>query len=301
MPGEAIHLTALLDTASALPSPVARTLSGAGHQSSRIGALLVDLPYFEGFHATFIRFVLGLAPSLSRFGEVLHQRAPITLGRRLAERAALLRRRSETREAGEALAALALGYASHAAVDTALHPLVNRLAAARTKAGSGGAALLAQHQAVEKFQSILYHEERYRGDYLGTLALREYLTVDFSLLVDAGPVRDQILDAMREVCGEAPSPRSLLASARGYQRFVRTITGPLGRRLATTEEKVRERAGLYDAVEFPRRFTEAVARSRRWVEALAAYHDDGVFDDSAVHALSAIMPEQTLDPGPEPA
>jgi hypothetical protein len=37
------------------------------------------------------------------------------------------------------------------------------------------------------------------------------------------------------------------------------------------------------------------------VDALLGYVEDGVFDDAARSALARIIPEQSLDPDPEPS
>ena len=126
MPAEAIHLSALDDTLVALPLRLRATLvAPATWPVAKLGAMFVDLPYYEGITGTLLRHTLGLPPRPSSWGDVLHQRAPIALGVRLGELGVALQRQRALHKQGDALVALALGYISHAAVDTALHPLVN--------------------------------------------------------------------------------------------------------------------------------------------------------------------------------
>src|SRR5690242_16460580 len=128
MPAEAIHLSALEDSmqgsrALAFLTP---SLRRAG---ARLGAVFVDLPYFDYFPVKVARYFLKLPVVSSRFGDLLHQAAPVGLGKRLLRAAARLRARSSTKAEGELLLSFALGYFSHLAVDAAIHPSVNRLAA----------------------------------------------------------------------------------------------------------------------------------------------------------------------------
>jgi hypothetical protein len=300
VPAEAIHLSALMDTLTVLPIPVRRALCApAGGEAVRAGAMFVDLPYCDRFRRTLVRYVLGVPPQLSPWGDVLHQRAPIALCRGLAEAGARLQRSAASREAGAYLVALALGYASHAALDTALHPLVNALAGVRG-AALGDPHLIRQHQEVEKFQSVLFHEERHGHDYLGTPVLRDFLAIDWRPLC-AGPVLQAVLGEMRAALGEAPEPALLRRWTRGYGTYIGVLGGLLGRRVATGAEKERERPALYDAVGFPGRFAAAVGRSVDWVRTLHDYVSDGAFDDSARAELGRRIPEQSLDPPAPPA
>jgi hypothetical protein len=58
------------------------------------------------------------------------------------------------------------------------------------------------------------------------------------------------------------------------------------------------RPEVFTAFDFPRRFAEAVAKSRHYLDALGAYLADGVFDESAQAALAAQVPEGSIDPDP---
>lgn len=294
MPAEAIHLTALDDTLVALPAALRRELVRPDTLAClRLGAMFVDLPYFEAIATTLLSHALGLTPRPQPWGDIFHQRAPIALGVRLGELGALMRGSKELRAAGDAVRALALGYMSHAAVDTALHPLVNQLAARRAQ--QLGDHPLRQHREVEKYQSVLFHEERHGCDYLGRPQLRDFIALDARPLFTPGPVADTVQSGLRDTLGEAPSREQLRRWGQGYSRFAAVLGGPLGRRAVSALEKERERPALYKAVDFPGRYGAAVERSIRWVTLLAGYLDHAAGSAAARQTLMREIPEQSLD------
>ena len=301
MPAESIHLSALADLRASASSRVTRALATPRAElAARVGVMFVDLPYFHRFELGLVRYLLRLPQASSPWGDRFHQRAPIALGVRLAERGARLRSQTMTRDVGDELVALSVGYMSHAAVDTALHPLVNRLAVDRG-ARLHTRAFLREHQEVEKFQSVLFHEARHGVDYLGTPALAAHIAIDWRLVETPGLASSVIDEAAHATLGIAPRRADFAAWAHGYRFFVKMITGPLGRRAVSREDKARERPGLIEACDYPGRYAAAVARSVTWIDALLGYVDDGIFDDSARSALARTIPEQSLDPAPEPS
>jgi hypothetical protein len=297
MPAEAVHLSALHDTLSELPAAARPWVSGEGLlQAARLGAILVDLPYFDRFARAVVNYVLKRPQAASRWGDVFHHGRPIAFLRELGETAVELSRSPLTREAGERLRAVALGYASHAAIDTAMHPMVNGMARARMRTHGGTHGQ--QHHEVEKFQSILFHEQRLGFDFMGTLRLHRYISVDLREVERPTPLQTALRGVLHRLYGEAPCDEELGRWARGYRQYALLLASPLGKTLAPPAAKERERSGLFDGPGFPRRFARAVAQSRRWVETFAAYLADGRFDDSARAALHREIPEATIDPDP---
>lgn len=294
MPAEGIHLLALKDTLAPAASLAAMTASPPLQAAARLGAVFVDLPYFDRFGWAVVNYVLGRQQAPSRWGDVFHHRTPIELGRRLGEASLPLLASSATREDGELLRALALGYISHAAVDTSMHPLVNRLARERAAALGGTPAL--QHNEVEKYQSVLFHEERLGFDMMGDARLPGYIHIDFTPLVRPGPLADAVADALHKTHGSAPSRGDFARWTRGYGQYIRILRSPLGKTIVTARDKRRERPALYDGIDFPGRFADAVLLSRRYVEALASYLKGGCFDPSAQADLARIIPEGSIDP-----
>ncbi|MFO0573202.1 MAG: zinc dependent phospholipase C family protein [Polyangia bacterium] len=299
MPAEAIHLSALHDTLTTAPAAARRLLAGAERErAARLGAILVDLPYFDRFTQAVLNYVLKRPQVTSRWGETFHHNTPIAFARALGEAAIELGRSSLTREAGAELLALALGYTSHAAVDTSMHPMVN--AEARRRAAALGSTLGQQHHEVEKFQSILFHQERLGLDFMGTSHLYRYISVDVRPVARPGAVQEALRGVLQRLHGEAPTVEELGRWGSGYRRYVLILSSPLGKTIAPPAAKERARPELFDGLEFPRRFAAAVAQSRRWVEAMAGYLCDGRFDDSAREALHRVMPEGSIDPDPGP-
>lgn len=297
MPAEAVHLSALHDTIPALPAAWQRlAATGPTHKAARIGAIFVDMAYFESFATAVFNYLIKRPQQPSPWGERFHHRTPIRLGLTLAEAGAALRRQPSRREEGEFLLALGLGYFSHVAVDRALHPLVNTLA--RERAQRLGRTLGEQHHEVEKFQSILFHEQRFGTDFMGRPLLGEYIGMDLSLLHRPGPIAQAVQAALAETHGEAPGLERYRNWCRGYAHYVRLIASPLGRTIAPERDKRRERPRLFDAVNFNERFGAAVSASQRTVTTLCDYLDGGAFDEAARTAFYRLVPEGTLDPDP---
>lgn len=297
MPAEAVHLSALHDTLTELPASARAWLSGAELQAAaRLGAILVDLPYFDRFPSAVLNYVLKRPQHASRWGDVFHHGKPIAFLRELGETAVALCRNELTAECGAILRAIALGYASHAAVDTSMHPMVNGTARARMR--THGRTLGEQHQEVEKFQSILFHEQRLGFDFMGSSQLYRYIAIDVRPVQRPTPVQTALRGALHRIYGEAPDEAELGSWARGYRSYVLLLSSPLGKTIAPPAAKEREKAGLFDGLGFPGRFSRAVAQSRRWVDTFAGYLADGRFDDSARAALHREIPEASIDPDP---
>jgi hypothetical protein len=102
VPAEAIHLSALEDGLDAL-DPAPRRLLETHREAARLGAVLVDLPYFERFRWEVVRHVTRRPPRPSAWGDRLHRAAPSRVGLEL------LRAARCARGAREPLPALAPG------------------------------------------------------------------------------------------------------------------------------------------------------------------------------------------------
>lgn len=289
MPAEAVHLSALADS---LPGSPAEALLRRHEAQARLGAVFVDLPYFDRFALGVLRYLLRRPVAASPFGAAFHVERPVGLGKALLRRAAALRTRREGREAGDRILALGLGYFSHLAVDTAVHPLVNRLARAR-------AARLRdrherQHTEVEKFQSILFHEERLGFDFMGRPELSAYIRVEAAALLGDEALRAAAEGAVREVLGRPLGAALLRRWLRGYGQYRLLISSPAGKTILPPRNKEAVRHEAYVACRFPDEFTAAVGRSRRYIEAAYAFCEAGG-GAAAEAALDAAAPEGPID------
>ena len=105
---EAVHLSGLADSLAGSSAWVRRATSGQHQAAARLGALFVDLPYFDRFARAVIRYALKKPQAHSVSGDVFHQKTPIALGRLFGEAGVRLAAKTATRQAGETLTALAL-------------------------------------------------------------------------------------------------------------------------------------------------------------------------------------------------
>lgn len=123
MPAEGIHLTALREAAARASFPAGARACLARHEGEgRLGAIALDLPYFDRYLLEVVRYAVGRRPKPSALGGVVHDGAAVGIAFAVLERARVYR--------SERLAAIGLGMVSHIAMDRALHPLVNALARA---------------------------------------------------------------------------------------------------------------------------------------------------------------------------
>lgn len=307
VPAEGIHLSALDDLIAWGPAPITSQLAaGARREAARLGSVLVDLPYFERFAQAVVNYLIGRPQQTSRWGDTFHHRQPIAIGTWLMQSGCQLAQRAHSpieRERGELIIAFALGYIAHAAVDRSLHPLVNAMARARSQ--HSGRTVDQEHHEVEKYQSILFHEERFGIDMMGRRFLFNYLDIDFSLLCgrrgasQGGPLWPTLCDALMHTHGESPTLRDFRRWTRSFDDYCLILTSPLGATVVPDHEKLWVRPWVFDAVCFPLRYRHAIQQAQRWADALLAWGRDGVFDTSAERALAAIIPEGSIDPSPE--
>jgi hypothetical protein len=242
VPAEAIHLSALADTRAVVGAGIERLLR-VHWRDARIGALLVDLPYWENFPRELVKYVLRVPPTRSEWGDRFHSERPARVGLEL-----LMRARTDSQKA------MALGYLSHAAVDRAIHPLVNSLA--RPRAVRLGRLEAQEHREVEKYQSVLFHERRFGLDFMGTRPLYHYIDIDPGAL-DEPFMSGSVAAAL----GEAPAAGSWRRWAIGYRQYANFLASPFGKLPARPHDKARERAALYDDVQFEAWYARAVERS----------------------------------------
>lgn len=285
MPADAIHLAALCDLRDSGRWPSA---AAPPWEAARLGAVFVDLPYYERIGLTLAAHVLGRHVSWSDWGHRFHTERPVAFASALLAEARGLRSAAATRAAGDWLAAFTLGAVCHAAVDRALHPLINRLASTR----AAGRPLSREHQEVEKLQSILFHRERFGRELLGKPELVPYMTVDATPLVREPVLEGALFRASAQTYGTPLEAQAVDRWTRGYQAYVRLMAGALGPHVVSEGVLEEARPGVYQGPSFERRFQEAVAFAARCVDAAARELEEG----GRSAGLDATLPEGTLDP-----
>jgi hypothetical protein len=198
------------------------------------------------------------------------------------------------------LGAVALGLASHCAIDRALHPLINALA----RLHPAGKSHDASHREVEKFQSICFHEQYLGRDTMGTPGIRTYLTIHLADQWSTGDRTSRLLceawnGALGDALGGALGARELAGFVRGYRQHARLLGTPLGRRVAPPAAKdaarpkyLRGAWGTFEAL-----LEDAIAESIAVVNAAGAVLEAGARDlEAARAALAARLPSGTIDP-----
>jgi hypothetical protein len=287
MPAEGIHLTALREAMAspALTAPVRRRLVRRD-DAARFGALVPDLAYFHRYVVEVIRYVARLPAQPSPRGAAIHEGGAVALLGSLLDLA--------RRERDDDLAAIALGVASHCAIDRALHPLINALARAYPVGDSHDAA----HREVEKFQSICFHERYLGRDTMGTPAITGYLTIQLADRFDAR-INRLLREAWAGALGSAPTERELTGFVRGYRAHARLLGTPLGKRIAPPAAKDAARPRYLHGPwgSFERLLEAAIASSVGVIEAAGAVLDAGPGDvEAARRALAVTLPAGTIDP-----
>ena len=283
MPAEGIHLTAVREaTAAPRLAPAVRRRLVRYDDAARFGAILVDLPYFHNYALEVARYVTGRPAGASRLGAELHGGGAVTLLRGLLERA--------RRDRDELLGAIALGVASHCAIDRALHPLVNSLA----RRFPVGKSHDASHREVEKFQSVCFHERYLGRDTMGTAGITGYLTIRL-----AGALEAKHTHAIRDAWSAAPSERELAGLRRGYRMHASLLGSPLGKLVAppAAKEAARPRYLHGPWGTFEAHLEDAVECSLAILEAAGAILEASDRDAEPAHArFAALLPAGTIDP-----
>jgi len=287
VPAEGIHLTAVREaTASAKLAPELRRRLVRHDDAARFGAILVDLPYFHQFALEVLRYVAKIPAQPSRWGTALHDGGAVELLLALLDIA--------RRERDDVIAAIALGVASHCAIDRGLHPLINALARHHREGANHDAA----HREVEKFQSVCFHENYLGADRMGTPGIVGHLKI--RLMGELDDRRASLIrEAWRNALGGSPSHDELLGYRRGYRAHCRLLGSPLGKRVAPPAAKERARPmylrGAWGT--FEESLEAAVACSVDVLNAAGVLLDASASDAPAARAqLASLLPRGTIDP-----
>lgn len=285
MPAEGIHLTSLREAACTANVPQgARRCLAREEDAGRFGAVLLDLPYFAGYAGEVLRYVAKLRPRPSPWGNTVHERAAVPILQSILDDARRLR--------SERLAAVALGLASHAAIDRQLHPLVNALARRHPDGRDHDAA----HREVEKFHSICFHEAYFGIDRMGTPGIARVVQVPMSELFADRVVAPAVTRAFAEAMDDAPGARALSEMGRGYEQHTALIASPLGKLVAPPAAKEHGRAVFFSGAwgSFDDLLDVAIAGSVPVLDAVWRVFDAG--DERELEAARVIL-DTRLRPG----
>jgi hypothetical protein len=297
MPAEAIHLSALSDSIKGSSSE--KFLHAKEMQdAAKTGAMFVDLPYFENFPGVVVKYLLKRPVAVTVWGDRFHYETPVGLGIEFLQGAKKLLAHPNSRRAGDWMLAFTLGYFSHLAVDSAIHPSVNRLAQQRALALQDAAAR--QHNEVEKFQSILYHEERHGFDFMGEPFLAKYIKTHPEPIWSETEISGTVFPALQRVFGNSIKPTTFKNWARGYTQYGALISSFLGKTIAPSKQKELMRPEVYHNKQegpFIEKFRVAVWRSRRYLDAALSFAQNQLSEER----LLQIAPEGSIDNPPYPS
>jgi hypothetical protein len=191
MAGTLLHVTLARRAADAAFDERARSVALRHPHDFALGAVLVDLPYYDRLPRTALALALGRPLRYHHLGGALHRRAPAGLCRALVEAART-----------DAELAIALGALTHHAVDLAFHPEIAR----RVRELGGGADADGAHKRIEDEIDLHCHYDLLGASGVGTAYARRALCIepesDWTALARA---------AIRRIHGEAPAAETLAA------------------------------------------------------------------------------------------
>jgi hypothetical protein len=214
MAGTLLHVTLAARAAETADVAEARSVARRHPHDYALGAVLVDLPYYDRLARTALRLVFRKPLRYHPFGASLHRRSPAGLCLALLETAK-----------SSAERAVALGALTHHAVDLVFHPEIER----RVRDSGGGGDPDSLHKRIEDDVDLHCHYDLLGTSGIGTGYARRALRLepesDWTGLARAAILR---------IHGEAPAAAQLsawrsqlalfgLASSRPGVPWVRTL------------------------------------------------------------------------------
>jgi len=295
MPALLLHLAAverLTADSRSLPPAIARALD-EDLEYARLGAVLLDLPRFDGLSGA-LREPLRPAAAPTRYAQLFHLRAPVAFGLKVAELVSL-----GALVGAEAGLAFVSGYFCHLALDRALQPLEDRLAAAHRLPGESP---WEARSRVQWTQAQLFLRELHGEDLVGTPALGSRFQVSKRGGIPFGGMGGGLYEivrlASRDVLGEAPTKREVDGWVRGLYVYGRVLCSPLGRARALPAWSNLSTLELYRSSELDvaREIDAALVDARRVLGRVSEYMARRSFTRRARARFLEDVPEAALQP-----
>lgn len=253
-----------------------------------LGAVLCDLPRFEGLQKRVLPTLLGQEEPPSRWAGRLHHDRVMAMGMEL------IRPRNGDRSLGPlARLAIGIGYMAHAALDSALHPLVNRLASAEPGSTPGRA-----HQRVEKYQAILMHA-RLTGTALqddGVL----WASLDMTHLADLPRALELAEAASLGARGASPTQQEWRAWLSGLAQYAGWARNWLPRAEGGAARPEHALKAWVEEVAYPGLLLQAQARALAWCNRLCSAFEPGDVREPELEALRKMFGEVDLEADTDP-
>lgn len=287
MPSLLLHAAAIEQLARSgqgLPGEMARALE-EDLEYARLGAFLPDLPWYGGMRVGLS--LLWPRQEEPRFSRIFHDRAPVTMGLKMAELVSL-----GALVGSEAGLAFVCGYFTHLCLDRVLHPLAESLAARHRQLRE---APTRAHRRIEWMQALFYLQEQYGRDPAGDPEIRAHLRV-LKRHHPARGVGRGLYEVLRlsaqESLGEAPSKAEVDRWVRGLYLFGWLLSSPLGRTHGIPTFSGLTRHELYQgAVDFAGEVERALDLTRQVLVRLGDYMERRIFTPRSRARFLASFPE----------
>ena len=250
MPGAALHLThlELLSREPGLHPALHRALQQQPI-SARLGAVLLDLPYYTGIVPLTLGYWLEWPARECPLARAIHTQDPDLLAWQLLRRAF-----GDRRLPHDQRLALVAGCMAHMALDMELHPLVN-FCAERDLARFGGEQSH-HHRLTEKYHSLYFHRDRQGLDPIGTWGFfaRKTLVMKrppFVRLRAGQPLFGLVSELLAGLYpGHHPGPRQVARWVRNFRHFALMVCMPWAHRNSLNKGTPENRRRYYENDQF---------------------------------------------------
>ncbi|MEW5854322.1 MAG: hypothetical protein AB2A00_36445 [Myxococcota bacterium] len=287
MPHPLLHITAVRllerdENVHPLVSEAVRRRRGL----ALLGALLSDLPRFGAISK---RGGLGqLARGLpgAELRDRLHGRGAVNLGLELMK--------NEGELGPLARLALGVGYFSHAALDSALHPVVDLLVRKDLELAGGEAEVW--HARAELFQMLHLHQRLSGRDpdedpeLWRCTRLEEVDQLDRALF--------HVATVVARVLGDGPGEEAWRGFVDGLGRYAALVQGKLRKAEGGKEDEDDARSRYVTGCNLEEKFIHAQARAVAWTGRLGLAFEPGELEDLGLTALRTWFPDGSVS-GPE--
>lgn len=228
MPAPQLHLSFGLSIANDERVP-ARIRQACRREPTyvRLGSIVHDLPYYGNMMVEAIRYGLGSPAVDEPWAYRMHSVEPARFV------ASYIRAAHETPGfLPDERLALVAGLVSHAALDLALHPLVNYCA--RRDARELGGHESMHHRVTEKYHALFFHVDRLGEDPIGTAEFRRWTNITKAGSAVSARVEPAlqafIADAYRGAYGDAPERQQWCNWVRSFRHFGLLVGMPIAAR-----------------------------------------------------------------------
>ncbi|MCB9556407.1 MAG: zinc dependent phospholipase C family protein [Deltaproteobacteria bacterium] len=229
MPALLLHMTIAEEIVATAPASPLAEAARVARDAYLLGSILPDLPYHARFLTQVVRHLLKRGYLVSEWGDIFHTRGSGRLG--LAMLAHARRAQLGPRDT-QAVLALVAGYLCHCALDTIVHPAINRRVDAELEHSDHRPDVL--HSEVERWQSLLYHYDLLGHDITGRAYARQLIGRTAGTNGRRSRMPTALWQAMRAGCiethGRAPDPLQVNDWLWGIRTYARLISSPIGRK-----------------------------------------------------------------------